>query len=133
MPDTMSVERRQLMKAYGAELVLTEGVKGMKGAIAKAEELAKEIPDSFYSRPIVNPANPPRTAPLLARRSGHTDGEGDIFCCRCGYGRHHYRCGNISRVGTLLSRWQRWSRRPPVLFREGRAHKIQGIGAGFVP
>ena len=98
MPDTMSVERRQLMKAYGAELVLTEGVKGMKGAIAKAEELAKEIPDSFIPGQFVNPANPCR-APrhYWPGDLGRYRRRGGYLCCRCGYGRHHYRCGRISQ------------------------------------
>ena len=113
MPDTMSVERRQLMKAYGAELVLTEGVKGMKGAIAKAEELAKEIPDSFIPGQFVNPANPPRTAPLLARRSGQIPTARWISLLPVWVRAAPLPVwANISRVGTPLSRWQRWSRRP---------------------
>ena len=113
MPDTMSVERRQLMKAYGAELVLTEGVKGMKGAIAKAEELAKEIPDSFIPGQFVNPANPPRTAPLLARRSGQIPTARWISLLPVWVRAAPLPVwANISRVGTPLSRWQRWSQRP---------------------
>ena len=136
MPDTMSVERRQLMKAYGAELVLSEGVKGMKGAIAKADELAAEIPDSFIPGQFVNPANPKAhfetTGPEIY---ADTDGEVDIFVAGVGTG------GTITGVGEYLK-----SKKPevkvvavepatsPVLSKgTAGAHKIQGIGAGFVP
>lgn len=136
MPETMSVERRQLMKAYGAELVLTEGAKGMKGAIAKAEELAAEIPGSFVPGQFTNPANPAAhrasTGPEIWT---DTDGTVDIFVAGVGTG------GTITGVGQYLkgrnSAVKIAAVEPkdsPVLS-EGRAgaHKIQGIGAGFVP
>ena len=136
MPETMSVERRQLMKAYGAELVLTEGAKGMKGTIAKADELAKEIPNSFIPGQFVNAANPKAhfetTGPEIF---ADTDGEVDIFVAGVGTG------GTVTGVGLFLK-----SKKPEVkvvavepkssaVLSTGVAgsHKIQGIGAGFVP
>ena len=136
MPETMSVERRQLLKAYGAEIILTEGSKGMKGAIAKAEELAKEIPNAFIPSQFTNPANPAAHVATTAPEIWiDTDGTVDVFVAGVGTG------GTLSGVGKFLK-----SKKPEVkivavepatspVLSQGKsgAHKIQGIGAGFVP
>lgn len=136
MPETMSVERRQLMKAYGAELVLTEGAKGMKGAIARAEELAREIPGAFIPGQFVNPANPAAhraaTGPEIW---ADTDSQVDIFVAGVGTG------GTITGIGSYLKEQKPEVKvvavepaSSPVLSKgTAGAHKIQGIGAGFVP